>query len=118
MVNWRRLRQTYLTPAVLLRSVPVGVVIAAGVVATSWTHILLKNHQDLVVHTYVAIDTTKDVLIGLVDAETGERGFLISGDRRYLAPYDKALARLSALRSGLQAHISDNSALSRASALS
>ncbi len=100
--------RTYLTEAVLLRSIPVGVVIAAGVVATSWTHILLSDHQDLVVHTYVAIDTTKDVLIGLDDAETGQRGYLISGERRYLEPYDKALERLSTLRAGLLSHLSDN----------
>ncbi|MFP5077614.1 CHASE3 domain-containing protein [Rhizobium sp. YIM 134829] len=108
MVDWRGLCRIYLTEAVLLRSIPVGIVIAAGVVATSWTHILLSDHQDLVVHTYVAIDTTKDVLIGLVDAETGQRGYLISGERRYLDPYDKALERLTAMRAGLRSHLSDN----------
>lgn len=107
-LSWRGLRSTYLTTPVLLRSIPVGVVIAAGVVATSWTHTLLSDHQDLVVHTYEAIDTTKDVLIGLDDAETGHRGYLLSGDRRYLDPYDKALKRLSDLRGTLKAHISDN----------
>ena len=106
--TWRGLRRTYLTTPVLLRSIPVGIVIAAGVVATTWTHTLLSDHQDLVVHTYEAIDTTKDVLIGLDDAETGQRGYLLSGDRRYLAPYDKALLRLQDLRGTLRAHISDN----------
>lgn len=107
-LSWRGLRSTYLTTPVLLRSIPVGIVIAAGVVATSWTHMLLSDHQDLVVHTYEAIDTTKDVLIGLDDAETGQRGYLLSGDRRYLDPYDKALTRLSDVRGTLKAHISDN----------
>ncbi|WP_337269095.1 CHASE3 domain-containing protein [Oryzifoliimicrobium ureilyticus] len=92
----------------MLRSLPVGVVIAAGVVATSWTHTLLSDHQDLVVHTFQVIDTTKDVLIGLDDAETGQRGYLLSGDRRYLDPYDKALSRLIHLRSDLKTGISDN----------
>ncbi|KQR71645.1 CHASE3 domain-containing protein [Rhizobium sp. Leaf341] len=106
--SWGALRARYLTTPVLLRSIPVGVVIAAGVVATTWTHMLLSDHQDLVVHTYEAIDTTKDVLIGLDDAETGQRGYLLSGDRRYLEPYDKALTRLSDLRRSLRSHISDN----------
>lgn len=109
-VSWRGLRQTYLTTPVLLRSIPVGIVIAAGVLATSWTHDLLTNHQDLVEHTYQAIDTTKDVLIGLDDAETGQRGYLLSGDRRYLDPYDKALERLTRLRETLKSQISDNDA--------
>lgn len=110
MVDWTALRRNYLTIPILLRSIPVGIVIAAGVLATAWTHDLLSDHQDLVIHTYQAIDTTKDVLIGLDDAETGQRGYLLSGDRRYLDPYDKALERLARLRSELAAHISDNEA--------
>ncbi|WP_320201875.1 CHASE3 domain-containing protein [Agrobacterium sp. rho-13.3] len=102
---WVHFRRTYLTTSVMLRSIPVGVVIAAGVVATSWTHILLSDHQQLVVQTYEAIDTTKDVLIGLIDAETGQRGYLLSGDRRYLEPYDKALTRLTQLRTTLRTEI-------------
>lgn len=108
--SWRALRRNTLTTPVLLRSIPVGVVIAAGVLATGWTHRLLSDHQSLVVHTFEAIDNTKDVLIGLDDAETGQRGYLLSGDRRYLAPYDKALDRLWRLRIDLRAHISDNAA--------
>lgn len=107
-LSWASLRRNYLTAPVLLRSIPVGVVIAAGVLATAWTHRLLSDHQDLVVHTYDAIDTTKDVLIGLDDAETGQRGYLLGGDRRYLDPYDKALDRLVRLRVDLAAKVSDN----------
>ncbi|TCM52256.1 CHASE3 domain sensor protein [Rhizobium sp. PP-F2F-G48] len=107
-LSFDALRARYLTTPVLLRSIPVGIVIAAGVVATTWTHMLLSDHQDLVIHTYEVIDTTKDVLIGLDDSETGQRGYLLSGDRRYLDPYDKALSRLSDLRITLRAHISDN----------
>ena len=108
--TWRGLRRTYLTTPMLLRSLPVGVVIAAGVLATAWTHSLLSDHQDLVVHTYEAIDTTKDVLIGLDDAETGQRGYLLSGDRRYLDPYEKAQERLVRLRRDLASKVSDNEA--------
>lgn len=107
-LSWRALRRNWLTTPMLLRSIPVGVVIAAGVIATTWTHSLLSDHQDLVVHTYEAIDVTKDVLIGLDDAETGQRGYLLSGDRRYLEPCDKAQTRLATLRSTLQAKVSDN----------
>ncbi len=55
----------------------------------------------MVVHTYEAIDTTKDVLIALDDAETGQRGYLVSGDKRYLAPYEKAMERLHLLQNQL-----------------
>jgi PAS domain S-box-containing protein len=35
---------------------------------------------------------TDTLLSSITDAETGERGYLLTGDRKYLAPYDKALA--------------------------
>ncbi len=108
--SWAQIKRRWLTRALVLRSVPVGVVILAGVVATTWTHSLLNDHRDLVVHTYRVIDTTKDVLIALDDAETGERGFLISGDHRFLEPYDRALERLDPTRSQLRTLISDNPA--------
>lgn len=107
--SWQSLRQNYLTIPTLLRSIPIGVVIAAGVLATTWTHNLLSDHQDMVVHTYEAIDKTKDVLIALDDAETGQRGYLVSSDRRYLAPYEGALTRLKTLESELLNRVSDNS---------
>ena len=107
-LSWRALRRNWLTTPMLLRSLPVGVVIAAGILATTWTHSLLSDHQDLVIHTYEAIDLTKDVLIGLDDAETGQRGYLLSSDRRYLDPYEKAQTRLSTLRGALKAKVSDN----------
>ncbi|WP_062207448.1 CHASE3 domain-containing protein [Aureimonas sp. AU12] len=109
-LSWRRLRRDYLTTVTVLRLVPVGVVIATGIVATGWTHALLSEHRDLVVHTHEVITITKDVLIGLDDAETGQRGYLLSSDRRYLDPYEKAQARLANLRPELAAKVSDNPA--------
>jgi len=68
----------------------------------------MGSHQQLVVRTFEIVDTTKDVLIGLDDAETGQRGYLLSGDRRYLDPYQKALSRLTQLRATLKASLSDD----------
>lgn len=41
------------------------------------------------------------VLLDLLDAETGQRGFLLTGDRAFLAPYDLAVASLPARLSTL-----------------
>jgi signal transduction histidine kinase len=41
----------------------------------------------LVSHTHSVIESTDAVLQRLVDAETSERGFLLTGDTMYLAPY-------------------------------
>jgi CHASE3 domain sensor protein len=37
------------------------------------------------------IDSVDRVLLAVVDAETGERGYLITGDDRYLEPYNQAV---------------------------
>ena len=102
----------YLTGAVLVRLVPIGIVLASGVALTTWTHRLLSEHRDLVVHTHEVIEMAKDVLIGLDDAETGQRGYLLSGDRRYLEPYAHARERLGAMAATLVRQVADNTAQS------
>jgi PAS domain S-box-containing protein len=47
-------------------------------------------------HRSVIAETT-ELLSLLTDAETGQRGFIITGDEHYLAPYDNARARLPPL---------------------
>jgi PAS domain S-box-containing protein len=59
----------------------------------------LRNTQQLdddarwVAQTHDVLDATGDVLLTLIDAETGQRGFLVTGRDEYLVPYDAALAR-------------------------
>lgn len=40
------------------------------------------------------IRETDSLLTSVTDAETGERGYLLTGDRKYLRPYEKALAQI------------------------
>src|ERR1700742_4814748 len=37
---------------------------------------------------------TDIILSSITDAETGQRGYLLTGDKKYLAPYVKAIAEL------------------------
>jgi len=46
-------------------------------------------------HTMRAEQVIGQVLSSLLDAETGQRGFLITNDHPYLAPYYRALAEIS-----------------------
>ncbi len=52
-------------------------------------------------HTHEVLETLQAMLSSLQDAETGQRGFIITGDHKYLAPYDAgrtlALGRLNRL---------------------
>ncbi|MCP3988832.1 MAG: methyl-accepting chemotaxis protein [Actinomycetia bacterium] len=44
-------------------------------------------------HTYTVIELADDALAGLVDMETGYRGFLITGEDEYLEPYEAGRAK-------------------------
>ena len=51
-----------------------------------------------VAKTHRAVEATQSVLQDIVDAETGQRGFLLTSDEGYLEPYHAALNRLAADR--------------------
>ncbi len=42
-------------------------------------------------------EVNEQVLAALLDAETGQRGYLLTGEDRYLAPYDTAVVVLPGL---------------------
>jgi len=50
----------------------------------------LRDGAEQVEKTYVVMATIRNVLSLVKDAETGQRGYLITGDDRYLQPYDLA----------------------------
>ncbi|MGO2498339.1 MAG: CHASE3 domain-containing protein, partial [Vibrio litoralis] len=56
-----------------------------------------KNTQasDAVAHTNKVLSTTQDLMISLLDVETGERGFLVTKNKLYLAPYFRAVKQVN-----------------------
>jgi PAS domain S-box-containing protein len=50
--------------------------------------------RDLAVSHRIVIAESTRLLAALTDAETGQRGFIITGDEKYLEPYNDARARL------------------------
>ena len=59
-----------------------------------WNTRQLVRDAKWVAHSYEVQSATSAVLLAMVDAETGQRGFLITGQDKFLEPYDSALARL------------------------
>ena len=59
-------------------------------------------------HSYEVLDTIKDLNLTVGDAETGQRGFLLTGQDDYLAPYSSALERVGFLQGELQRLTADN----------
>jgi methyl-accepting chemotaxis protein len=62
----------------------------------------------LVAHTNEVIATLSQVISALQDAETGQRGYLITGDEDYLAPYMAGVAAVEVHRKHLADLVSDN----------
>jgi signal transduction histidine kinase len=67
----------------------VVLVVNAGVAHRNIESLAETNRQ--VAHTHEVQDALEETMSLLIDAETGERGFVITGDQRYLRPYDLAL---------------------------
>ena len=61
-----------------------------------------------VAHTHEVITSLNDVLSWVKDAETGQRGFLITGDERYLAPYTEARNQIDAEIENVSRLVDDN----------
>lgn len=61
----------------------------SGVVAWSNVSALRANNQR-VVQTHTVLVGADELLSAVQDAETGQRGYLLTGDERYLEPYDRA----------------------------
>lgn len=68
----------------------------------------LSRDATLVTHTHEVLTALEDVLSLTKDAETGQRGFVITGDERYLEPYNVALPRINERIADIERLTSDN----------
>jgi PAS domain S-box-containing protein len=87
-------------PRMFDKWIPAGVIAFAGLLLIDATitfrnTVRLHNDSFRVYHTHETIADLDDLLLALTDAETGQRGFIITGDERYLEPYRSALARVA-----------------------
>jgi signal transduction histidine kinase len=71
---------------------------------------MVQNDEDRqwVTHTHQVLEQVDLVLTDLLNAETGERGFILTGEASFLEPYNEALARLNGDVKDLHELISDN----------
>lgn len=54
-----------------------------------------QQYREQVAHLRIEVDALQSYLSAVEDAETGQRGFLLTGNEKYLAPYDAAKAGIS-----------------------
>jgi CheY-like chemotaxis protein/CHASE3 domain sensor protein len=81
-----------LEPAVIFGLIgAVAFFIISGFVAYSNLQTLRENTAKIT-HTHEVISRLMEILSDVQDAETGQRGYLLTGDDRYLEPYEGAIA--------------------------
>jgi PAS domain S-box-containing protein len=73
----------------------------------------LRQDRELVVHTFNVISTAQTLERSLRDAERGQRGYLLTGDKTYLPPYKNGVATIPALFEKLKQLTADNPAQQR-----
>ncbi|HEY4652620.1 MAG TPA: CHASE3 domain-containing protein, partial [Pontibacter sp.] len=61
-------------------------------------------------HTHLVLEGSKELLSNLKDAETGQRGYIITADEAFLEPFYMALERDDQLFKTLQKLTADNPA--------
>lgn len=69
----------------------------------------LQRNAGLVEHTHEVLLTIKSLQARIIDAETGQRGYLITGRKEYLEPYNAAVISVNDELTQLSRLVQDNS---------
>jgi len=85
----------------------VAILVLVGVVSYRSTDLLIDNNHS-VTHTHAVLEDLAHVISMMKDAETGQRGFLLTGDEAYLEPYQLALGAQPAVTADLRSLTSDD----------
>ncbi len=87
----------------------VGLVIMLIVgVVTYVSTVSLVNNSDMVAHTHEVLKGLDSIVSYLKDSETGQRGYLITGENRYLEPYNASLSEIPREIANVRDLTSDN----------
>lgn len=78
-----------------------------SIVSYRCTTSLIKN-AEWVAHSHRVVESLESVIAQMTNAETGQRGFLLTGMDRYLEPYTNALANVEPKLNELRTLTSDN----------
>ena len=53
---------------------------------------VLRENQQKILHSHTVLVALDKLISTMQDAETGQRGYLLTGNDKYLAPYNEAVA--------------------------
>ena len=89
-----------------------GIVLLLGIVTFDGIA-SIREARAGVINTHRAIEATQSTLQDLTNAETGQRGFLLTNNERYLAPYDAARIGIAADTARLRRLVGSDAAQNR-----
>jgi CheY-like chemotaxis protein/signal transduction histidine kinase/CHASE3 domain sensor protein len=77
--------------------------------AVSFSNVdVLKADNEKIVHSHEVIAALDTLLSTMQDAETGQRGFLLTGNEKYLQPYDDAVSKVNSELGAIATLTQDN----------
>jgi CHASE3 domain sensor protein len=88
-LNWSGLTAA-MSRSTLASTAPLAMILLVGAFLSYRSHAILRQDRDMVVHTYQVLGAARAAMQAAGDAETAERGFVITGDPSILVPYIKA----------------------------
>lgn len=92
-----------------IRALVAGFLLLAVAIAGSiWLSAWQQKSVESILHTLEVQNRLAGVLSRLQDAETGQRGYLLTGQKNFLEPYDAAIENLPGELSNLQGLLADN----------
>ena len=79
-----------------------------------WSVVQNASERQWVNHTHLVLEKLDSLSVNLIDAETGERGYLLTGKEPYLAPYNGAAGKVHENSKDLRELTADNPIQQRA----
>jgi signal transduction histidine kinase len=83
-------------------------ILVGSAVVSDWNTRRMAENDRLVAHTYNVIANLEDLLSAVKDVETGQRGFLVTGDEAFLDSFAAGLREVPARSAELRELISDS----------
>ncbi|MFI4933244.1 MAG: CHASE3 domain-containing protein [Caulobacterales bacterium] len=94
---------------VIAASIALALIVAGLSLYLAFTHLTsLARARAWVAHTHAVIESTQSLFSSVQDSETGERGFLITEDPRYLAPNVRATEAIPQAEAELTRLVADD----------
>jgi CHASE3 domain sensor protein len=94
----------------LIVFLPVLVAIVISAAISFGYNQLLKSYRTAVEHTFRVITAIDQLQLKMQDAETGQRGFVITGDESYLDPFAEGSASIVQTIAEIRKLVADNTA--------